>query len=45
MKSQSYQRVQMEKIGMTTMSVKEYRLAHSEDMTSIDTTAAIDGTL
>ena len=30
MKSQSYQHIQMEQIGMTTMSVKEYRLAHSD---------------
>ena len=37
--------MQMEHIGMKTVSVTEYRLAHSGDMTSIDITATIDGTL
>jgi hypothetical protein len=35
----------MKQVGIITMSVKEYRLADSGDITPIDITATIDGTM
>ena len=37
--------MKMKQVGMITMSVKEYRLADAGDITPIDVTATIDGTM